>query len=432
MKNLISLVSVLTIIPFVAEARCPHCNQNEYNYRKTINYQKTVNYTNKETKLIEDRNTNRQKAGVAVQNYGIGSEQNMNVYDNNPYRNYNGCIGRSCGCDENGAYNKYASYEDEANKYTEENRAAEKSKTKSKKTTNYAKLLSPFFHKKGFYSVSEYEHNNYKVNWKALYDSSLVAIDPYEMQWDSKVNNFSEEIGFGLTDRFSIFGSYTYSKNDYKLKDLGYNGTYRYITTSPYEYTDDDKQDNYLFGLSFIPYEDEDIITRVIGGYASQENADYFYVDARLGFKLDPAILYIKGNGYFISYDEDAPRGLGLSSSTDAWAVFFEDGKSSTYWEGSLGAFFDMGSGFTLNVSGTYADYDWHKVMFGRAELGYQIGKHFAMYLFGKYVFDDDADGANFWLAKYDSGTSTWSDYDLIEWNDTKDYSFGGGIKLYF
>ena len=276
-------------------------------------------------------------------------------------------------------------------------------KTRAETTVSKLKrkyfLAHPFFQPLGekFGSITDlsYTSNSYDfVIDQTLPVFSLQSgnfenvLDGIGATWKTDQISIKEDFSYGITDRVAILGMLRYDMSDYKFEwDDG----------SPDDTMEDDGLNMFGIGAQWRFADTEDWIAMTSAYFQHQKDiSNNFLLEVKGGYKVARSTIYGLARGWYIDLDGNS-YGNGITG-TDAAGnkstlyIPYQVGDSSAiYLEAGAGVFSVLNEDWTLNVEAVYGNYDWHNQASIRGAIGWQPNDWFALNLYAKTVFYDNA-----------------------------------------
>lgn len=270
------------------------------------------------------------------------------------------------------------------------------------RTTRSEKLVSrlnrkyyiahPFFQplKGNFGSVTDFSYNQNSfdfglpVSLTSSSDSSL-QLNFQGGEWKSKMFSIKEDFSYGITDRIAVVAMARYDMADYNFI-VNFDDGAAELKMS------DDALNVYGIGAQWRFVDNEKWIATASAYFQHQKNfSNNFVLDLKAGYKVARSTIYGLGRAWYVDMKENSYGAISQDSETAFYVAYDTDVSSALYFEGGMGVFSVLNEDWTLNVEGVFGAYDWHNQASVKAALGWQPNDWFALNVYAKTSFWDNA-----------------------------------------
>lgn len=279
-------------------------------------------------------------------------------------------------------------------------RATKVTASKSRSETVIAKmkrkyyLAHPFFQplegKFGSVTDLSYMTNSYDFDINHTVPvAGNTWLDGLGAKWDMTRLSVKEDFSYGITDRFAVLGMLQYDMNEYKFDwDDGH----------PSDKMDEDGLNLFGAGVQWRAVDTDEWIAMASAYYQHQKNvSDNFLLELKAGYKVAQSTIYGLGRVWYLALDGNSygnyVEGVDHQGVWASAYIPYQVGDDNvSYIEGGLGVFSVLNEDWTLNVEAVFGDYDWHNSATIKGAIGWQPNDWFALNLYAKTVFYDNAD----------------------------------------
>ncbi|MBE6461740.1 MAG: hypothetical protein E7006_02755 [Alphaproteobacteria bacterium] len=265
-------------------------------------------------------------------------------------------------------------------------------------------LAHPFFQplQGKFGSVTDLSYTSGKFDFELnqvvpVYDGETPKYPLTGVGGEWKNNNLAikEDFSYGITDRVALVGMLQYNAAESEV-DWGQSG--------PSESMDDSSLNLFGLGAQWRFVDNADWIATVSGYYQHQKDvSNNIILDLKAGYKVAQSTIYGLGRAWYLDLEGNSYG--SFIEGTDADGVYaatyipYQVGESEImYFEAGLGVFSVLQEDWTLNLEAVFGNYDWHNSATIKGAIGWQPNDWFALNLYAKTSFYDNADGKNLGL----------------------------------
>lgn len=294
-------------------------------------------------------------------------------------------------------------------------------------------LAHPFYQplkgKFGMFTDISYAENSYDFTLNGL---SLQHSE--NGKWESEHINVKEDFSFGITDRVALVAMVKYNNSDYAFK-------WQDSITNPDEKMNDDGFNLFGIGAQWRFVDNAQWIATASAYYQRQQDVSHnFLVDIKGGYKIEQTTLYGLGRAWLIRLDEnsygDGVETTGPNGEDILSYIPYQVGdKTAFYTELGAGVFSVLNKDWTLNVEAILGNYDWHTQGAIKGAIGWQPNDWFALNLYGKFTFYDNADDKNldFWVQNTSDPSQVLLNPTRVATADLDNYSeMNLGVQILF
>jgi hypothetical protein len=349
----------------------------------------------------------KEKFEIEVKNPGVAGrwvKSDANLYyvaqnkrEGEVYKEFGGCV--EYGCEK-----------------TPRSQRAEVRKVEAERKYNIA---NPFFQPMamGASSVTDVSYTSQNIGFTIL--PGTGEWENPEGKYSAGVITVAEHLAFGVTDEFSIIASARYAKASLSVKwDTITDPDLKMFSEDT---SDAGKVDAWGIGAQWRFLNSDDLIAYILGSYQSLPDAGMaLVIGGKVGYKNDDSVIYGFANIYNYGWKNEG-YGFGFTNQHDQTEFFYqkESGTSSVYYDLGIGVFSVLDEDWSVDVSGTYMDAEWHGQISVRAAVSYQPWKNAAISFYGRLALWDDAD-------KFESKVAFLNN-DRLQW----DYKETAGFTSY-
>lgn len=289
-------------------------------------------------------------------------------------------------------------------------------------------LAHPFYQplQGKFGTFTDLSFANSSYDFPLTTDTSLAPnLNGVTGSWNTNQFTIKEDLSFGITDKIALIATAQYDIAKYKFEwDDG---------------APDDKEGNsdlniIGFGMQGRIVDTDNWIAMISGYWQQQKDiSNNFIAEFKAGYKVATSTIYGVGRAWYIDLDGNT-YGNGMEVSDDLmFYIPYQIGDERLFYaEGGLGVFSVLSQDWTLNLEAIFGHYDWHNQISAKGAIGWQPNEWFALNLYLKTVFYDNANNKtlDFWMKDVASGLN---DLTLVGTADIENYAeTRAGLQIMF